>query len=629
MWNLLYLQFSTDNVRREKGMRFKKFMGGALAATLTIAAFSGGVISAEAEDSAPEGSAFNVAAPYTEGGDEMAGYLYVHFIDQEQNAKKEQVYFSISPNAKEWYVLNDGNPVAESTLGERGIRDPYILRKHDGTGYYIIATDLSIYNINGNWGQSQQAGSHNIIVWETADLTDLGEPRMVEIAPENATCTWAPEAIWDDEKDAYMVFWSVLAKKSWNNNGTREEGMDWTHHVYRCYTDDFITFTEPEIYIESEQQTIDSTIIREGDTYYRFTKVETNRDADFYDPQYGSKTIFMEKSKSLSGEFEMVSTYKIDGKHWSQSTGFEGPAIFKLNERDSGGKDQWCLMLDDYGGIGYTPFITDDITRGEFTKSADISFDAHGRHGAFLTLTKNEFDALCTKYGLQLEESEREHKEVFSMSFEDNAEVNTGSAAATLSGTLEYVDGVKEGTEAAKFDGQDHIAIDGSALAGLDGFTVSFAAKLNHPTGGASGRSWIFYAAANNDNVTWAQEKYVGLIWGENGSEDIAAQRFWNGRSPAPSKQVAASVSEWKHITVVFGKRHTTIFVNGEQVARTRSSIDLTTILGANPTIYIGRAQWGGGEYSNCVLDEYKIHNWGMTAEEVKKNYQDVMGIAE
>lgn len=598
-------------------MKFKKFMGGALAVTLALSAATGGMLSAVAETRQTNAPLANDAVTYAESADEMGGYLYVHFVGTEQKKTDEQVYFSVSSNAREWYVLNDGNPVAQSNLGDKGIRDPYILRKHDGSGYFIIATDLSIAG-GTSWGASQSNGSHSIIVWETDDLRDLGEARMVEIAPKNATCTWAPEAIWDEEQNAYMVFWSALANKS--------TGMYWTHHVYRSYTTDFNTFTEPEIYIQSEQKTIDASIIKEGDTYYRFTKIETNTGDDIYNPNYGSKTIYMEKCKSLSGEWEMVSTYSLDGKHWSQVTGFEGPSIFKLNAKDTGGKDQWCLMIDDYGGIGYTPFLTDDITRGEFTKATDISFDCHGRHGSFLPLTKGEMDSLCAKYNLKLEETEREHKEIFSMSFEDNTDVNADSATATAYGSISYEDGVNGG-KAARFGDNCYVQIESSALAGLDGFTVSFAAKL-------VGRTWAFYAAPSATAPAYNSENYLGLIWGENMSDPyLDAQRFKDGRnanaSSHASKSFSVSSNTWKHITVVFGLKSTTVYVDGEEFAKTATATALESILGSNPTIYIGRANWGGGEYSNCVLDEYKIHNWGMTAAEVKANYNAVMGIAE
>ena len=126
-------------------------------------------------------------------------------------------------------------------------------------------------------------------------------------------------------------------------------------------------------------------------------------------------------------------------------------------------------------------------------------------------------------------------------------------------------------------------------------------------------------------------ENYAGVIWGENSSDpSLVAQRFKNGRnsgaSSSASSQFGANSNEWKHITVVYGRGYTSIYVNGLQIAKKYTSTDLTTILGNDPTIYIGRANWSGGEYSDFVIDEFRIHNWGMTSAEVKENYKKIMG---
>ncbi|OOM76825.1 hypothetical protein CLPUN_25250 [Clostridium puniceum] len=44
------------------------------------------------------------------------------------------------------------------------------MRSAEGDKFYIIATDLSIYNRNGDWGGAQTAGSQYIMVWESTDL---------------------------------------------------------------------------------------------------------------------------------------------------------------------------------------------------------------------------------------------------------------------------------------------------------------------------------------------------------------------------------------------------------------------------------------------------------------------------
>ena len=138
---------------------------------------------------------------------ELGAYLFVHFIG-EGTADEEQTYFSVSRDGMSWRTLNNKKPVLKSDVGERGVRDHNIIRKPDGTGFYLIATDLSIYNINQDWTASQQRGSKSIVVWESNNLVDWVLKGLKKIARDDAGCTWAPETIYDDEKEAYMVHWA-------------------------------------------------------------------------------------------------------------------------------------------------------------------------------------------------------------------------------------------------------------------------------------------------------------------------------------------------------------------------------------------------------------------------------------
>ncbi len=228
-----------------------------MSALLFASLYSGTALTADADAQNEE----SVTAE--QSSDEMSAYLFVHFVG-EGDKHGEQIYFSVSENGTRWRTLNGKSPVLESTVGEEGVRDPNIIRKPDGSGFYLIATDLSIFNRNWDWGGSQTAGSRSIVVWESANLTDWTLKGLKTIARENATCTWAPEVVYDDDKEAYMVYWASKTTE------------DWKHRVYRCYTEDFETFTKPEVYIEAEESRSDTTFIIEGDTYYRFTKDEHN-----------------------------------------------------------------------------------------------------------------------------------------------------------------------------------------------------------------------------------------------------------------------------------------------------------------------------------------------------------------
>lgn len=298
--------------------------------------------------------------------EQMAAYLFVHFVDTQETAEKEQIYFSVSEDGQTWTTLNNKKPVLTSNVGEKGVRDPYILRGEDGK-FFIIATDLSIYNTKNNgkedWGRAAQRGSKSIVVWESDDLVNWSEASLVKINNDNAGCTWAPEVVWDNEKQQYMVFWaSVISDDSYTK-----------FRIYRSYTSDFKTFSEPELYIEEPNAVIDTTIIDHKGVYYRFTKNEAR------------SSITMQECTSLSGNWKDVATYNL-----GDMTGYEGPTIYKMN-----GEDKWCLLLDYFSkSQGYKPFVTSDITKGNFTAGTAFNFDGTYRHGTVMPITAEEYDAL-------------------------------------------------------------------------------------------------------------------------------------------------------------------------------------------------------------------------------------------
>jgi len=98
-----------------------------------------------------------------------------HYVESPMT---EQIYFVISRDGRTWTSLNEGQPVLVSKLGEKGVRDPFLLRAHDGGKggkFVIIATDLSI-NLNRDWGRAVTKGSKSIVVWESTDLVKWSEP---------------------------------------------------------------------------------------------------------------------------------------------------------------------------------------------------------------------------------------------------------------------------------------------------------------------------------------------------------------------------------------------------------------------------------------------------------------------
>lgn len=294
-------------------------------------------------------------------------FLFVHFTDTHPNTPmSEQIYFSVSLDGLNWKTLNDKKPIIVSSVGEKGIRDPFIIRSHDGKKFYMVGTDLNVFLRPDHWGSATKNGSHDILVWESDDLVNWSETRAVTVSREDAGCTWAPEVIYDREQDNYMVFWA-----------SRVDYGRGHHKIFQSRTKDFKEFTPAEVYIERDCDVIDTDIVEHDGVYYRFSKDET------------SKCILMTKSTSLSGKFEMVDSNLKD------IHGVEGPQCCQLPD------GRWCLFLDQYGAnLGYAPFVTDDLGKGQFTKiDADFHTEIQFRHGGVLTITMEEYDRLIKAFG--------------------------------------------------------------------------------------------------------------------------------------------------------------------------------------------------------------------------------------
>lgn len=314
-----------------------------------------------------------------------AGYLFAYFTG-EGTADGEQIRYALSRgnDPLHWRELNAGKPVLTSTIGEKGLRDPFVIRSPKGDKFYLIATDLRMYrNSSGSWDDVQRHGSKSIMIWESTDLVHWTDQRLVKVAPDNAGNTWAPEAYWDDSLGRYVVFW---ASKLYADDDPGHTGSTYNKMLYAT-TRDFRTFSAPKVWDDPGYSVIDSTVVKHKDTYYRYTKDE--RDPSSSSPC--SKFITGEKSTSLTDtSYDFVSDCIGSG---SIDRG-EGPTVFKSNTAE-----KWYLFIDEYGGRGYVPFETTDLASGKWTMSTDYQLPASPRHGTVMPVTGAEYARLLAAYG--------------------------------------------------------------------------------------------------------------------------------------------------------------------------------------------------------------------------------------
>lgn len=215
----------------------------------------------------------------TASGEGYAAYVFPYFTGENTN-DGEKIHLAVSQgnNPDSWYTLNDGKPVLESTLGTKGLRDPFLIRSQDGSKYFLLATDLKMYG-GGSFGDAQETGSHSLMIWESSDLVSWSEQREVELAPENSGNLWAPEAHWDQATGQYVVYWASALYPDDVSESERDIKNSYQRMMYSTTTD-FVDFSEPEVWIDERQGPglgmIDSTVAEVGDTFYRLTKDESD-----------------------------------------------------------------------------------------------------------------------------------------------------------------------------------------------------------------------------------------------------------------------------------------------------------------------------------------------------------------
>jgi sucrose-6-phosphate hydrolase SacC (GH32 family) len=308
-----------------------------------------------------------------------AGYMFAYFTG-EGYASGEQIYFALSEgnNALQWKELNGGNPVITSDMGEKGLRDPFIIRSPEGDKFYMIATDLKIYG-NGDWTRAQTNGSRSIMVWESNDLIHWSKQRMVEVSPPEAGNTWAPEAFYDKSTGEYVVFWASKLYPDESRSGSTYQKMVYTK------TRDFYTFTEPKVYMDYGYSIIDTTMIEHADKVYRITKDERNTSTSTPNGKY----VFQEAGDNVFDQpFAMIK----EGIGKGAIARGEGPTIFKSNT-----EEKWYLFIDEFGGRGYVPFETTNLSSGNWTMPSAYQLPARPRHGTVIPVTQSEYNQLQTK----------------------------------------------------------------------------------------------------------------------------------------------------------------------------------------------------------------------------------------
>ncbi len=295
-------------------------------------------------------------------------YLMVYFVGNEPN--EEQIHFAVSTDGYNFAALNNNEAVVEHLLGKTSVRDPYILKGQDGC-FYIIGTDMKATE---GW-----TSNHALVTWKSEDLINWTDETIIDMRDfggefAGTNRAWAPQAIWDAEKQMYMVYWA---------HSTFQK--DVAGHYY-AYTKDFKTFeTEPKpLYGRQEEgiQCIDGDIVyneKDGYYYLYFKHDETQK-------------IAYVRSKNLTGPYDEEEPVIVSLNYW----GVEGSFMYNIT-----GTNQWIMFMDEYGEGSFFAQMTSDFKNFRQFRRKLYSVDhLNPRHGSVTAISDEEYERLVAHYGI-------------------------------------------------------------------------------------------------------------------------------------------------------------------------------------------------------------------------------------
>ncbi|MBQ6170313.1 MAG: family 43 glycosylhydrolase [Ruminococcus sp.] len=288
-------------------------------------------------------------------------YLFAYFLGN--SPEQERLSYAVSTDGYNFKALNGGRAVWQSSVGTECLRDPYIFKGEDGL-YYLLATDMKS---SLGWNSNR-----NLLSAKSTDLVHWFDETSIEIANkyplmQGADRAWAPQAIYDPEKESYMIYFAA-----------RVPNRDSRTIMYYAYSKDMKKLdTDPQLLFapQNGNDAIDSDIINVDGKYYMYYKNETN------------KRIYLATADHASGPYTEI-------KQVSEGNlGVEGPNIYKLI-----GQDKWLMMSDAYGDGYYVMQETRDLTNFTTLSRSSYSFNFTPRHGYVIPINADQYTALINAY---------------------------------------------------------------------------------------------------------------------------------------------------------------------------------------------------------------------------------------
>lgn len=543
-------------------------------------------------------------------------YLFAYFTGDTVDGQK--IRFATSSDGKNFRTLNNGNYTVTQKTGTQCARDPYLFYSEKENCYYLLATDYD-YSHN-NWGDKQST----MTVWKSNDLitwsneTHIDAKNIPGVSFENNL--WAPQALWDDAEQKYMVYYSTDVK------GSKAVVYSYTSDLF-----DVTKYSAPQKIGDFAFSNIDADITKVGDEYVLFIKNEDGNSKKIY-------AAVSSKPNSFSNPVLLNSKNK----------SFEGPQLYKTSTG-------YTLAFDEFGNSGnvwlheftndqFASFVANVKTNPSsidissyHSKTVNQSNDGFAaRHGSIISISDGQYYALqnaqfnvntpseegVTEFGVN-------SSNLIARYLVNDATTDTTGKNSALTNNNSVSWDSAQGAAQFSMNNNSYLSLNTSMLNGTtaNGFTVSLLGKPSSsnttPTiGNMQGRFFEFTTAAyreidyhtNRDNFTYLSEAHNGIVQvnDKNYDKHIAAD-------PGSSNNY---YNDWHLYTVSVSSSGITVYIDGVKSASTAYTGEVTyegfinNLASCN--LLIGATGWHDNTYDGYIRD-LRVYNKAITDAEASK----------
>lgn len=276
-------------------------------------------------------------------------WLFAYFLE----CGTEGLHLAWSGDGLQWKILGGQRSYLRPSVGEeRLMRDPFLMCGPDGLFRLLWTTGWRGQTIGYAWSK---------------DLLTWSKQRAIPVMahePEAVNC-WAPEMIWDDANQHYLIFWSTTIRGLYPETALSNRNPERNHRIYATTTRDFLTFTPTRLLYDGGFNVIDATMARSDDGYLMFVKNETVQPKT-------EKNIRLVHARTPEGPFSDCSA-PITGAYWA-----EGPSAIRFG-------DEWRVYFDKHRDERYGMVRSRDLVTWE-DRSDLLDLPLGARHGSFLAV---------------------------------------------------------------------------------------------------------------------------------------------------------------------------------------------------------------------------------------------------